>query len=124
MIINGRSKAVLLLWFFRVQFVYIYGMKPKSRGFRASKLCTYEFSTLYTTLPHNLDKEKLVDLIERIFHRKCFLHIACNDRNAFFTSDTVRNYNSWSYQKVCKAATFLLDNIFKLDLAYNHIDRL
>ena len=86
--------------------------KLKSRGFRASSLSTYDFSTLYTTLPHNLIKDKLVDLIERTFQREGSLYIACNDRNAFFTSDAVRNYNLWSYQKVCEALTFLLDNIY------------
>ena len=86
--------------------------KLKSRGFRASSLSTYDFSTLYTTLPHNLIKDKLVDLIERTFQREGSLYIACNDRNAFFTSDAVRNYNSWSCQKVCEALTFLLDNIY------------
>ena len=61
--------------------------KLKSRGFRASSLSTYDFSTLYTTLPHNLIKDKLVDLIiERTFQREGSLYIACNDRNAFFTS--------------------------------------
>ena len=44
--------------------------KLKSRGLRASNLSTYDFSTLYTTLPHNLIKDKLVDLIERNFQRK------------------------------------------------------
>ena len=39
------------------------------------------------------------------------IYVACNDRNAFFTSDAVRNYNLWSCQKVCEALTFLLDNI-------------
>ena len=39
--------------------------KLKSRGFRASSLSTYDFSTLYTTLPHNLIKDKLVNLITR-----------------------------------------------------------
>ena len=43
--------------------------KLKSRGFRASSLSTYDFSTLYTTLPHNLMEDKLVDLIERIFQK-------------------------------------------------------
>ena len=61
--------------------------KLKSRGFRASSL-----STLYTTLPHNLIKDILVDLIERTFKREGSLYIACNDKNAFFTSDAVRNY--------------------------------
>ena len=43
--------------------------KLKSRGFRATSLSTYDFSTLYTTLPHNLIKEKLVDLVERAFKK-------------------------------------------------------
>ena len=63
--------------------------KLKSRGFRASSLSTYDFSTLYTTLPNNLIKDKLVDLIERTLQRESSLYIACNDRNAFFTSDAV-----------------------------------
>ena len=90
----------------------ICSFKLKSRGFRASSLSTYDFSTLYTTLPHNLIKDKLVDLIERTFQREGSLYIACNDKNAFFTSDAVRNYNLWSCQKVCEALTFLLDNIY------------
>ena len=35
--------------------------KLKSRGFRASSLSSYNFSTLYSTLPKNLIKDKLVD---------------------------------------------------------------
>ena len=51
--------------------------KLKSRGFRAASLSTYDFSTLCTTLPHNLIKDKLVDLIERIFKEKVLsiLHV-------------------------------------------------
>ena len=33
--------------------------KLKSRGFLVSGLSTYDSSTLYTTLPHNLIEEKL-----------------------------------------------------------------
>ena len=51
-------------------------------------------------------------LIKRTYQREGSLYIACNDRNAFFTSDAVRNYNFWSCQKVCEALTFLLDNIY------------
>ena len=37
--------------------------KLKARDFNATNLSTYDFSTLYTTLPHNLIKDKLIDLI-------------------------------------------------------------
>ena len=59
----------------------------KARDFNATSLSTYDFSTLYTTLPHDLIKDKLIDLIERTFQREGSPYLSCNDRNAFFTSE-------------------------------------
>ena len=42
--------------------------KLKSRGILASGLSTYDFSTLFTTLPYNRIKEKLTELIVRTFN--------------------------------------------------------
>ena len=39
-----------------------------------TSLSTYDFLTLYTTLPHKLIKEKLLDLIERTFKIKDSLY--------------------------------------------------
>ena len=64
--------------------------KLKSRGFRATSLSTYDFSTLYPTLPHNLIKEK----------------------QAFFTSWDTKRYKLWSCQNVCEALIHLLNNIY------------
>ena len=76
-------------------------------------MSTYDFSTLYTTLPHNLIKEKLIDLIERTFFKKeGKLYLACNDKNAFFTSIDYRGYHLWYCQNVCDALSFLLDNTY------------
>ena len=75
-------------------------------------MSTYDFSTLYPTLPHNLIKDKLIDLIERTFQREGSPYLACNDRNAFFTAEKAKKYHAWSCQNVCDALTFLLDNIF------------
>ena len=86
--------------------------KLKARDFSATSLSTYDFTTLYTTLPHNLIKDKLTDLIERTFQREGSPYLACNDRNAFFTSEKPKKYHAWSWQNVCDALTFLLDNIF------------
>ena len=61
--------------------------KLKSRGFLASGLSTYDFSTLYTTLPHNLIKEKLTELIEQTFNRESSLYLACYDKHAFSISE-------------------------------------
>ena len=97
--------------------------KFKSKNFQASKLSTYDFSTLYTTLPHPLIKDKLIDLIDRTFIRENTQYLACNEECAFFTSEVYNNYNLWSCQKVCDALVYLLDNIL-LDLELNFIDKL
>ena len=86
--------------------------KLKSRGFQASGLSTYDFSTLYTILPHNLIKEKLTELIEQTFNKEGSLYLACNDKNAFFTSEQPKRYKLWSCQKMCDSLHYLLDNIF------------
>ena len=60
--------------------------KLKDIGYQATSLSTYDFSTLYTTVPHNLIKEKLLDLIERTFYKKeGKLYLACNNKKAFFS---------------------------------------
>ena len=84
----------------------------KSRGVLASGLSTYDFSTLYTTLSHILIKEKLTDLIEQTFNREGSLYLACNDKNAFFTSEQPKRYKLWSCQKMCDALHHHLHNIF------------
>ena len=38
-------------------------------------------------MPQNLIKEKLTELIEQTFNREGSLYFACNDKNAFFTSE-------------------------------------
>ena len=72
---------------------------------------TYDFSTLYTTLPHNLTKDKLTELIEHTFNREDSLYLACNEKSAFFTSEQPKIFKLWSCQKVCDALHSLLDNI-------------
>ena len=88
--------------------------KLKDIGYKVTSLSTYDFSTLYTTLTHNLIKEKLLDLIDQNFYKnEGKLYLACNDKKAFFTSaDHYRGYHLWSCQNVCDALSFLLDNIY------------
>ena len=95
--------VLIVLLFFQICFCFV---------MRATSLSTYDFSTLYTTLPHNLIKDKRIDLIERTFQREGSPYLACNDRNAFFTSEKPKKYHAWSCQNVCDALIFLLNNIF------------
>ena len=86
--------------------------KLKPRGFPSTSLSTYDFSTLYTALPHNLIKEKFINLIEWTFKREGSPYIACNEREIFFTSRDTKRYTLWSCQNVCESLIYLLDNIY------------
>ena len=80
--------------------------KLKSRGFHASSLCTYNFSTLYYILPHNLIRDKLVDLNERIFQRKCsfILHLMIGMLSLHLMQSQIIIYGL--ARKCAKLATF------------------
>ena len=71
--------------------------------FNTTSLSTYDFPTLYTTLPYILIKDKLIDQIERTFQREGSPYILCNDRNF----RTAKTYHAWSCQNVCDALTFV-----------------
>ena len=47
-----------------------------------------------------------IDHIERTFQREGSPYLACNDRNAYFTSEKPKNYHAWSCQNACDARTF------------------
>ena len=80
--------------------------KLKSIGFLASGLSTYDLSTLYTTLPHNLIKEKLTELIEQTFNREGSLYLASsyvadfNTRNKLLTQKLLKQ--GYRYHKLRK----------------------
>ena len=86
--------------------------KLQNNRFLASTISTYDFSTLYTTLPHQLIKEKLSKLIAKTFAREKRTFLACNAKHAYFTDDPVNNYTLWTCSEVCESLAFLLDNIF------------
>ena len=86
--------------------------KLKARDFNATSLSTSDFSTIYTTYPNDLIKDKLIYLIERTYIREGSPYFACNYRNTFISPEKLKKYHAWSCQNVCDAQTFLLDNIF------------
>ena len=105
---NGK----ILFWSIKISGEIL--NKLNSKGFLSSSLSTYDFSTLYTTLPHNLIKEKLTKLIEQTFNREGSLYLAYNEKNVLFyrTSEQPKRNKLWSCQKMCDALHYLLDNIF------------
>ena len=89
--------------------------KLENKKFVVSNVSTYDFSTLYTSLPHDLIKTKLKTLIHDTFKRENKEFIACNSKLAFFCSkqnNYHKGYHTFGLNVICDILTFLLDNIF------------
>ena len=80
-------------------------LKNKSKGFLASSMSTYDFSTLYTTLSHYQSKETLTKLFEQTFNRDGSLI-------GRVTFKQPKIFNLESCQRFFDDHHFLLDNIF------------
>ena len=55
---------------------------------------------------------KRLDWQSHTFKREGSPYIACNERQAFFTSEDTKRYKLWSCQNVCESLIYLLDNIY------------
>ena len=74
---------------------------------------TWEFSTLYTSLPHARLENQLHDLLERVFHTKGKSFIATNYFRTFWMDDRMSmRYTYFSCRELCLAIDFLIDNIY------------
>ena len=101
--------------------------KLKCRGFRATSLSTYDFSTLYTTLPHNLIKEKLLDLIEWTFKRalKTMVHFIWHVMTErLFSLPLTKVGIHFGHVRMCATPCPISLIIFILDLGPSYTDKL
>ena len=75
---------------------------------------SYDFSTLYTTLPHDLIKQKFSYLIKWCFEKSDHKYICCNNERAFFSNekDKYKRYTYWTCDEMIDSLNFLLDNIY------------
>ena len=86
-----------------------------------TSLYTYDFSTFYTTLPHNLIKEKLFDLIKWTFYKKeGNVYDACNDKKVFSLLQTIKEDITFGLVRMYVTPYRFSWTIFILDLALSY----
>ena len=73
------TKGTELTIFGQLKILMMFSINLNLKKFQASKLSTYDFSTLYTTLRHHLIKDKLIILINRTLIPENTQHLACNE---------------------------------------------
>ena len=83
---------------------------------RATSIQTFDFSTLYTSIPHDLLKSRMNSIINDDFKHKNgatrYTHIKVCRNKSYFTSDPLNGDNKYTANDICKMIEFLVDNIY------------
>ena len=83
----------------------------------ATSVQTYDFFTLYTSIPYNLLRSRITALIHNSFKRKNgsnrYTHIKITSGKGYFI-DTINpgGDNLYTADQICRMVGFLIDNIF------------
>ena len=86
--------------------------KFKSINFQANTISSYDFSNMYTTLPHDQIKDHLSNLIKWCFDREKKQFLCTSESKGFFSDKKYETYKMWTPDELCDALSFLLDNIY------------
>ena len=83
----------------------------------AASVQTFDFSTLYTSFPHDLLKSRISILVHNAFRKKdeCvrYTHIKVTRAQGYFTHDINGGGNNmYTADNICKMIEVLIDNIF------------
>ena len=86
---------------------------------RATSVQTFDFSTLYTSIPHDLLKSRISNLVHSAFRKKDgsvrYTHIRVTRAQGYFTHDiNGGGDNMYTADNSCKMIEYLIDNIFVL----------
>ena len=83
---------------------------------RATSIQTFDFSTLYTSIPHDLLKSRMNSIINNAFKYNNgtirYTHIKVGRNKSYFTSDPLNGDNKYTASDICKMFEFLVDNIY------------
>ena len=78
---------------------------------------TFDFSTLYTSIPHDILKSRISNLVHNAFRKKDgsvrYTHIKVTRAKEYFTHDINGGGDGmYTADNICKMIEFLIDNIF------------
>ncbi len=81
---------------------------------KATHISTWDFSTLYTTIPQQELKDRICKLIDKAFDRPEIHYLNISPFRTYFsdTPSEKENYVAWNVSQMRQAFCFLIDNIY------------
>ena len=84
----------------------------KMKSERINHMETYDFSTLYTALPHREIKHRFSAIFQKVFNREARPYISVNMHGAYFSPTKVNGRFSFRSEDMQEILEFILDNIY------------
>ena len=82
----------------------------------ATSIQTFDFSTLYTSIPHDLLKSRMISIVNNAFKHKNgaarYTHVKVGRNKSYFTSDPSNGDNKYTANAICKMTEFLVNNMY------------
>jgi hypothetical protein len=87
---------------------------PQKSRKRSNLHQTFDFSTLYTTLPHDKLKTRLKETIHKAFSHRNYgsKYVVLGYNSTFFSNKIHKGKTCYSEEQVISMLEFLIDNIF------------
>ena len=83
---------------------------------KATSIQTLDFSTLFTSIPHDLLKSRMNNIINNAFKHKNgatrYTHIKVGRNKTYLTNDPLNSDDKYTASDICKMIEFLVDNIY------------
>ena len=95
-------------WILDNSLEFLEDLKEKSIDYME----TYDFSTLYTALPHNEIKRKFNEIFKKVFDREGKMFINVNYSKTYFSNAENRNGSSFRLSDMNEILNFILGNIY------------
>ena len=100
------------MWILKNSKVFLDNLK--SRSFSQVSIKTFDFSTLYTTLPHDKLKTRLKETIHKAFSHRNYgsKFVVLGYNSTYFSNKIQKGKTCYSEEQVISMLEFLIDNIF------------
>ena len=101
-----------LRYLFRHLSPYVQSINTTTNVDQYDSISTWDFSTLYTTIPHSDLLVRVKKLIKLTFDKNEDCHLLVNGRQAYFSQSTRDGYLPFSCSGFCDLLEFLISNIY------------
>ena len=108
----NKTSGVNCMWIVKNSVDVLEKIKECNSKRKIRNIRTYDFSTLYTSIPHDILKKMIAKVITRCFNNTTRKYIRIYDKYAKWSKTKGKSCTSWKLEDFIQHVNFLIDNIY------------